>query len=97
MPNLAEVNLLLVKILLPFGFPKEAAKSYKYERTKRTMIDKAKNESGIASYTVKWVEDIDKINDACEIRIMVDQPNEYMRDIIVKKIREKWPNNLKIN
>ena len=61
------------------------------------MIDKAKNESGIASYTVKWVEDIDKINDACEIRIMVDQPNEYMREIIVKKIREKWPNNLKIN
>ena len=61
------------------------------------MIDKAKNESGIASYTVKWVEDIDKINDACEIRIMVDQPNEYMREIIIKKIREKWPNNLKIN
>ena len=61
------------------------------------MFDKAECESGIASYTVKWVEDIDKINDACEIRIMVDQPNEYMREIIVKKIREKWPNNLKIN
>ena len=61
------------------------------------MIDKAISDSGIASYTVKWVEDIDKINDACEIRIMIDQPNEYMREIIVKKIREKWPNNLKIN
>ena len=77
--------------------PKEAAQAAYIERTMRTMIDKAKNEAGIASYTVKWVEDIDKINDACEIRIMVDQPNEYMREIIVKKIREKWPNNLKIN
>lgn len=77
--------------------PKEAAQAAYIERTKRTMIDKAKNESGIASYTVKWVEDIDKINDACEIRIMVDQPNKYMREIIIKKIREKWPNNLKIN
>ena len=67
------------------------------ERDKNIMIDKEKKETGIASYTVKWVEDIDKINDACEIRIMVDQPNEYMREIIVKKIREKWPNNLKIN
>lgn len=77
--------------------PKEAAQAAYIERTKRTMIDKAKNESGIASYTVKWVEDIDKINDACEIRIMVDQPNKYMREIIIKKIREKWPDNLKIN
>lgn len=77
--------------------PKEAAQAAYIERTKRTMIDKAKNESGIASYTVKWVEDIDKINDACEIRIMVDQPNKYMREIIIKKIREKWPKNLKIN
>lgn len=77
--------------------PEEAAKSYKYERKKRTMINKAKNEAGIASYTVKWVEDIDKINDACEIRIMVDQPNAHMRKILIKKIREKWPNNLKIN
>lgn len=77
--------------------PKEAAQAAYNERMKRTMIDKAKNEAGIASYTVKWVEDIDKINDACEIRIMVAQPNAYMREILIKKIREKWPNNLKIN
>ncbi len=61
------------------------------------MIDKAKNEAGIASYTVKSIEDLDKINDACEIRIMVDQNDPMMRKVIVDKIRDKWPNNLKIN
>ena len=92
-----EYSYTLGKDSADIWIPKEAAQAAYTERTKRTMIDKAKNKSGIASYTVKWVEDIDKINDACEIRIMVDQPNEYMREIIVKKIREKWPNNLKIN
>ena len=92
-----EYSYTLGKDSAEIWIPKEAAQAAYNERTKRTMIDKAKNESGIASYTVKWVEDIDKINDACEIRIMVDQPNEYMREIIVKKIREKWKHNLKIN
>ena len=92
-----EYSYTLGKDSADIFIPKEAARAAYIERTKRTILDKAKNESDIASYTVKWVEDIDKINDACEIRIMVDQPNEYMREIIVKKIREKWPNNLKIN
>lgn len=91
------IHILLVKILLTFGFLRKPYKQHILKGWKRTMIDKAISDSGIASYTVKWVEDIDKINDACEIRIMIDQPNEYMREIIVKKIREKWPNNLKIN
>lgn len=77
--------------------PKEAAREAYIERTTRTMIVKAKNEAGIASYTVKSIEDIDKINDACEIRIMVDQNDPMMRKVIVDKIRDKWPNNLKIN
>lgn len=77
--------------------PKEAAQAAYIERTMRTMIDKAKNESGIVSYTVKSVEDIDKINDACEIRIMVDQHDLMMRKVIVDKIHDKWPHNLKIN
>lgn len=67
------------------------------ERDKNIMIDKAKKETGIASYTVKSIEDLDKINDACEIRIMVVQNDPMMRKVIVDKIRDKWPNNLKIN
>lgn len=49
------------------------------------MIDKAKNESGIASYTVKWVEDIDKINDACEIRIMVTNLTNTCERLLLKR------------
>ncbi len=77
--------------------PEEAAKAHKYEMEKRKMINYAKNESGIVSYTVRSVEDLDKIDDACEIRIMVDQANAKTREIIVNKIHEKWPNNLSIN
>lgn len=77
--------------------PKEAAQAAYIERTKRTMIDKAKNESDIVSYTVKSALDIDKINDACEIRIMVDLNDSNAREIIMDKIHDKWPNNLKIN
>ncbi len=67
------------------------------EMEKNHMIDKAKNEFGIVSYKVKSVDDLTKINDACEIRIMVDVNNSNARKIIVDAIHKKWPNNLDIN
>lgn len=66
------------------------------KKEKVNMHENIKNDN-IKSYKVHSMEEIEKINDPCEIRIMIENDSIDEVEKMVDLCHKKWPNNMDIN